>query len=37
VLGVLLGTLILKERFSGGRLLGSVVIATGVLLVALAP
>ncbi len=37
VLGVLLGTLILKERFSRGRLLGSVVIATGVLLVALAP
>jgi uncharacterized membrane protein len=37
VIGVLLGTLVLKEPFGGGRLVGSGLILTGLVFVALAP
>lgn len=37
VIGVMLGTLVLKEPFGGGRLVGSGLILTGLVFVALAP
>ena len=37
VLGVLMGVFILKEPFGKGRLIGSVVIVAGLLLIAVAP
>jgi len=37
VVGVLLGTLVLKEPFGGGRLLGAGLIAAGPVIMTLAP
>jgi drug/metabolite transporter (DMT)-like permease len=37
VVGVLLGTLVLKEPFGGGRLLGAALIAAGPIIITLAP